>query len=642
MCGLVGYINKKTTDFIQSNEQILDMMMLQKHRGPDDSGVCAFNLDNSELLEVSETKREDLAIGYNGIVGFNRLSILDLSHNGHQPMIAPGNDVILLMNGEIYNAFDFKKELENDGYRFKSTSDTEIVLALYLKYGLEKMLELLNGMFAMVILDLRLSVTYLVRDRFGIKPMYFISNEDVFAFSSELKSFKKLRNFKFSLNEQKLDEYLMFRGLISGTLIKGIDVLLPGHYIKYSAGNYSIHEYFDINKYNRKVKVQNYNKARQVFLRYFSKSIQSQLISDVKIGTQLSGGIDSTLVTMLAKEISANNNIDSVSVVFDEKQFTESGYIKQVVDKLGVKNYSFTLTDDYFIKHINEITWFYEAPLNHPNTVGIYKLSQEAKKYVTVLLSGEGADEVFGGYGKFRSVVNPYFSIGFLKIIYNAIFKKGSFIRHFSPVYRAVYSSAFSLPGQITEIYPRFNSEMAMQSRRSLYRAQKGSLFDRQVKYEFKSYLPDLLIRQDKMSMANSIENRVPFLDNDLVEKSFEISVRNLVKSRFSSQSRLKYLLKRIVSDVFGKNFAYRRKMGFGIPLRSFLGNPEFRDYSLDVLLPGMKDRGLFDTQIIENWLNDIQSIKYQELETLWIVLAFEIWAKTYIDDTNSDNPINK
>lgn len=632
MCGIVGYISKKPTEFIRSNDQILEMMHLQKHRGPDDNGVCAFNLNSSDFLEVSAKEHQQIDCLFNGIAGFNRLSILDLSHNGHQPMIAPEKDVILLMNGEIYNAFEYTKELEADGYVFKSTTDTEVVLALYLKYGLDKMLRLLNGMFAMVIIDFRKATTFLVRDRFGIKPMYYISNEEVFAFSSELKSFKKLSGFEFKLDQHNLDEYLMFRGLVSGTLIEGVEVLLPGHYIQYNENKFSIHKFFDINSYNRKVKIQSYDNAKKLFVRHFSKSVQSQLISDVKIGTQLSGGIDSTLVAMTAKQY-LKNNLESVSVVFEQKYFSEAEYVEQVVDKLDIVNYSFTLTANYFQNNINQITWFYEAPINHPGTIGLYKLSQEAKKYVTVLLSGEGADEIFGGYGKFQSVVNPFLNISFIKLLYGAFFRKESIKYYFSSINRAVYSSAYSTPDQIAEFYPHFNVEKAIRSRKSVYVEQSGNSFDKQVKYEFKSYLPDLLIRQDKMSMANSIENRVPFLDNTLVEKSFEISIGNLIKTRLSSQRKLKYLLKRIISDVFGDKFAYRKKIGFGIPLRSFLGRPEFKDYSFNVLLPSMEKRALFDVAKIENWIKNIETIKYQDLETLWIILAFEIWAIIYIDD---------
>lgn len=633
MCGIVGYINKDTSKDILSNRQILDMMHIQKHRGPDDDGICAFNLSTSAFDEINTKNYVEINGGYNGIAGFNRLSILDLSENGHQPMISEANEVILLMNGEIYNAFEYKYELENDGYKFKSTTDTEVVLALYLKHGLDKMLEILNGMFAMVIVDFRESATYLIRDRFGIKPMYYISSEDIFAFSSEIKSFKHLLGFNFKLNREKLDEYLMFRSVIDGTLIESIELLKPGYYLEYRSNDCRLNKYFDIDNYHRSEKKQSYKEAKKIFDTYFQKSVQSQLMSDVRLGTQLSGGIDSTLVAMYAIKANESNKMESVSVVFDEKEFSEEKYIKTVTDNLNIKSHCFTLDKEYYFNQIERITWFYESPINHPNTIGIYKLSQEAKKHVTVLLSGEGADEVFGGYGKFKYITNPFLSTDFLHNVYDFICRGKKLQAFMSATYRAILSSAFASPELIKKAFPTYNFELSVKSRVKLYKELKGDFFDKQIKYEFKSYLPDLLIRQDKMSMANSIENRVPFLDNNLVEMSFGISKRNLIKSKFSSTKKLKFLLKNIVAERFSADFAFRKKMGFGIPLRKFMAEKQFQEYINNTLLPGIKKRQLFNADYIEGLVSNLESISFPEIEILWIVLSFEIWAQVGLDD---------
>ena len=206
MCGIAGYIRLNNKP-IGDTTSIASMLQVQKHRGPDDSGIRAFSLRCAESKAVATHGQQPVDERFEGVLGFNRLSILDLSMNGHQPMVSPDNKVLLTLNGEIYNAFDYKDELESWGYRFKSTTDTELVLALYLKYGFEGMLIRLNGMFAIVVADLNLGEVFIARDRFGIKPMYYLLTDDEFAFSSELKSFRFLENFGFDLDTDKLDEY---------------------------------------------------------------------------------------------------------------------------------------------------------------------------------------------------------------------------------------------------------------------------------------------------------------------------------------------------------------------------------------------------------------------------------------------------
>ena len=381
---------------------------------------------------------------FEGMLGFNRLSILDLSSNGHQPMASPDQKVLLTLNGEIYNAFDFKEELIQWGFHFKSTSDTEVVLALYLKYGIDGLLARLNGMFAIVIADLGRNTFYIARDRFGIKPMYYISTEETFAFSSELKSFRYIDNFKFSLFEEQLDEYLLFRNNLNGTLFRGIQSLTPGHYISFRHNNsLVIKRYFDLNNYSRSPEVSGdigyYGKRLEEWL---SKSVQSQLMSDVKLGCQLSGGIDSSLVTWLANRNSDKGNFEAVSIIFNDQRFSEEKYINKVSENLRIPSHKFLLDSEYYLENIERVAWHLEAPINHPNTVAIYKLSQRAKDYVTVLLSGEGADEVFGGYSRFYDISYPFRSRKFLHEIKKNLFHPIKMTNYFDHEQRAVMATA--------------------------------------------------------------------------------------------------------------------------------------------------------------------------------------------------------
>lgn len=634
MCGIVGFINRKNV--ISTTADIFSMLQIQKHRGPDDSGICAFSFKNSDFQHQQTIEPAAVTGDFEGVIGFNRLSILDLSHNGHQPMISRDGKSILAFNGEIYNAFDYRNELIKWGYQFKSTTDTEIVLALYEKYGLTEMLGKLNGMFAIVIADLANQKLYVARDRFGIKPMYYIFNNDIFAFSSELKSFRYIDGFKFKLDDTQLDEYLLFRNTLNGTLLKDVNNLSAGTFLTYTIPHNIEHkEFFNINDSIRKTeKSVSFEEHETKMEEMLAQSVKRQLMSDVKLGCQLSGGIDSTLVTYLANKNSKKGLFESVSVVVDNEQYSEEKYIDIVSKKLKIQSHKFLLDADYYLNTFEKATWHLESPLNHPNTIGIYYLSQEAKKYVTVLLSGEGADEVFGGYKRFYDVCKPYRPYKLLYEFRKKLQQPVDFLSYMDPVFRAVMATCYMNPSIASELRPGFNLTKSTKNRFDLFNGLTGSTFDKQIKYEILTYLPDLLLRQDKMSMAHSIENRVPFLDNEIVDASFHIPRKFLLGSKSLKKINTeKYLLKTITAGIFGDDFAFRNKMGFGIPLKVFLANPRFKEYFYDKIISGTKKRGILNNKKIENWLNNISSIEYHEMESLWIAISFEIWASIYLDN---------
>jgi asparagine synthase (glutamine-hydrolysing) len=635
MCGIVGYI-KTDKSYISNTSIVKNMLVAQQHRGPDDSGIMAFSLQHSAAKEFQHQQAETINQPFEGILGFNRLSILDLSANGHQPMCSPDGKVILTLNGEVYNAFDLKPALEKDGYVFKSTTDTEVVLYLYLKYGFDEMVKKLNGMFAIVVVDLRSNQLFITRDRFGIKPMYYYHKNGILAFSSELKCFYALDNFTSTLNYAKLDEYLLFRNNLHHTLLNDVQCIEPGHYLTYNNGNELRSTlYFDINNYQRNASTTSTLQQEIDQIRATLKtSVASQLMSDVKLGCQLSGGIDSTLVTNLAKEIKQDDLLESVSVVFDSKQFSEKPFIDKVAKQLNIISHQFPLQSDYYQQHIAKATWHFEQPINHPNTIGIYLLAQRAKEYVTVLLSGEGADEVFGGYGRFYTVTHPYTSKQFWAGLKNSKSEALSYLKHYAdPFNRANLNIVQMTASMASALKPDFDYTTATAKRRKIYSKLTGSIFDKQVKYDISTYLPDLLVRQDKMSMAHSIENRVPFLDNDVVEKSFNIPEKYLVPNKTVAQKNTeKYLLKKMCGQVFGDDFAFRDKMGFGIPLREFMTKPDFYSYLKEDLLPSMKQRNILQTNKIDNWITNLATIQPKELDALWVTVSLEIWMKQFID----------
>lgn len=635
MCGITGYINTDNS-VIASTAVIRKMLTAQKHRGPDDSGIMAFSLKNQAAKEYSHQEIQSVDQPFEGMLGFNRLSILDLSANGHQPMCSPDGKVILMLNGEIYNAFDLKPALVADGCKFKSTTDTEVVLYLYLKYGFRGMVEKLNGMFAIVVVDLRESKLYITRDRFGIKPLYYYNKNEVFAFSSELKSFYALEGFKAELNESKLDEYLVFRNNLHNTLLKDVHCIEPGYYFTYSPGNaISSTRYFDINQYNRQPNNNNSFKDETEKLREVLKaSVESQLMSDVKLGCQLSGGVDSSLVTALAKEIKQDDLLESISIVFDNKSFTEKPYIDRVAKQLDIISHQFPLQSDYYQQQIQKATWHFEQPINHPNTIAIYLLAQRAREYVTVLLSGEGADEVFGGYSRFYAVMYPYSNRTFWSGLKKAGTGVFTYLKQYAdPFNRANLNVASMSTAMAKSLKSNFDYKEATQHRREIFNSLTGSVFDKQVKYDISTYLPDLLTRQDKMSMAHSIENRVPFLDNEVVAHSFKIPENYLIKRKAAESTNTeKYILKKVTADVFGNDFAFRNKMGFGIPLREFMTKPSFNAYLKSEILPGLAKRKILNTNQITSWINNLLTINQAQLDALWVVVSLEIWMKQFID----------
>lgn len=640
MCGISGFINLNGLP-VKDTGCILSMLDVQKHRGPDDNGLRAFNLNEGDSVGISTARPVEIEGRYTGILGFNRLSILDLSMNGHQPMMSPDGKVLLTLNGEIYNAFGFKPELEAWGYRFKSTSDTEVLLALYLKYGFTGMLMRLNGMFAIVIADLGLKQLFIARDRFGIKPMYYhYIPGKILAFSSELKSFKYLEGFRYSLAEEKMDEYMLFRNNTNGTLFREVESLNPGHYLCLDGNQkLSTTRFFSIEDYRRD---NNTSVSLQQFVsnteEYLSRSVKSQLMSDVKLGCQLSGGIDSSLVTWLANRNAEQGSFESVSIVFNDPRFNEEKYIDQLTSDLDVTAHKFLLDSDYYFDHFEKACWHLESPVNHPNTIAIYKLSQRAKEYVTVLLSGEGADEVFGGYSRFYDITYPFRTRKLAHEARKSNFSPGVLLNYLKQDYRGVMATAYVHPLMAGRIKQNFSHETATRSRLSIYNGLTGTAFDKQVKYEILTYLPDLLIRQDKMSMAHSIENRVPFLDNELVEFSFTIPEKYLMLRKSPEGFKTeKYLLKKMIAGRFGNEFAFRDKMGFGIPLREFFSNKKFNDYIREKLVPGIKQRGIMNGNLAADWTNNLASLRYDELEALWVMLSFETFASIYLDLNYAD-----
>ncbi|MCK6611990.1 MAG: asparagine synthase (glutamine-hydrolyzing) [Bacteroidia bacterium] len=628
MCGLAGYYY--FNGISETNSSLIsEMLVLQKHRGPDDSGVLGINSASNVLEEASTGPHYQFSNNPDLVFGFNRLSILDLSLNGHQPMVHEPSKVALMLNGEVYNAFDYKDDLIHKGYRFKGKSDTEVVLYLYLEYGIEGMLGRLNGMFAICIFDGRNQKLYLIRDRFGIKPLYVFSSSDKIFFSSEIKSFIPA-GIKLELNQTLLSEFLLFRNLINRTLFKGIRNVEPGTFLTIDrTGNINETRYYDLCQEGNK---DSQSIGAQEWKDYLSKAVKSQLISDVKLGCQLSGGVDSSVVTAISSNYLPKGFLETVSVDFETKAFSEKNYIDHVVNNYSLVSHQFTLNSEMYFGLIDSSIWHFEQPLNHPNTIGIKLLSKNAREFLTVLLSGEGADELLGGYDRFLQR-------SFLELSYDLFLGTKRNHRKFSKWLsiwsnadgRYLLSSSFGSYNSLSQLYPIFSYDSAMESRYEYWKRVTGSASEKRRKYELLTFLPDLLVRQDKMSMAHSIENRVPFLDHELVSASFRLSDAQIFGKR-NNQKSGKLILKDYCSELLGEEFAYRRKMGFSIPMRAFFTTAHFKERWDSELLPAIKSRGIFEFAAVQNWMQKPQSLTPDKIDAIWLMTGFEIWARKFLD----------
>ena len=638
MCGIVGIYNRNGSPV---NPWVLRRMLdIQRHRGPDDQGMRLFSLTKSREDSSEFTRGKFHNTMFEGGIGFNRLSILDRSENGHQPMCNGNGSVFIAFNGEIYNAFEFRAELKTAGFQFRSTTDTEIILYLYERYGFIEMLERLNGMFAICIVDLNRHEIYLARDRMGIKPLYWYEDKDTFLFSSEVKSFLFYPSFKPELDTDRLDEYLVFRYCArDGFLLKGVHQLEPGYWIRLSSGGWEKRPYWSIPDTPVKTN-SSFDSALSVFEGHLRRSVRSQLLSDVKVGCQLSGGIDSSTVNLFATKY-GGANMDAFSIIFDDSNLSEERWIDQAASLSNVTNHKYKLTADGFIQNLEKATWHLDQPLNHPNSLGIFFLAQNARSIITVFLSGEGADELLGGYPRFfyaglRRKVHPWLPI--LKRIPH--FGKFCMSRFNNPN-RAddkdwfIAQSAFQSPDHLFMLREEMRFDQVLAVRRAIFDEGNGDYLSNCLKYEMATYMVDLLVRQDKMTMAHSMENRVPFLDHHLVTFIRGLSSDRLVgavpKINQSVMRNTKVILKRLALKYFPPDFVNRPKLGFALPLKAFLLHPQFRPIMEDLVLPGVRQRGILNAKVLERYWRESLNGNDERTESVWICSAFEIWANQFL-----------
>jgi asparagine synthase (glutamine-hydrolysing) len=635
MCGLVGVFAFDGSAVSASNVE--RMAVIARHRGPDDQGLRMFSFRRDESIE----KRDGLSGAFEGGVGFNRLAILDLSPNGHQPMVTPDGRVFITFNGEVYNAFDFTKELEARGCVFKSKSDTEVILYLYREFGVEEMLSRLNGMFAIVIVDMGRREIHIARDHVGIKPLYWMRVGETLVWGSEIKSLLAYPGASREADPAMLDEQFLFRYTAGeATPFRGVRQLRPGHRMVVTPGGMSVHRYWDIPDVDPKPMP--VDRAIAQINDRLEEAVRRQLISDVKVGCQLSGGIDSSLVTAMARD-RFGAKMESFSITFSEAHVSEEKWIRQAAEKTQTVCHTFPLTFEYFMENLDRAAWHMDYPPNLANSVGLYLLAQESRKHVTVLLSGDGADEVYGGYPRFFFAQTRGRVMPFMWLLERLPKIGGKFHRNYNlppgldfERWFVKYSASMRML-QLNEIRPQARLEDVLASRLQMFREGRSTLLHNCLKYESQTFMVELLIRQDKMMMAHSVENRVPMLDRDLVELSRTLPHEALVSSRMFAPAAVergtKIALKKMAEKRFGERFAYRPKEGFGLPLMDYFRRKEFEEHFREVMMPSVRGRGWVEPKAVESWYHRVCAGDARVTEAFWTMVSVDAWARQFLDD---------
>jgi asparagine synthase (glutamine-hydrolysing) len=599
MCGIAGFVN---LDGAPADANVLEAMTdLVRHRGADDRGTLCLSLRGG----IPDTA-----------LGFHRLKIVDLSDRGHQPMTSPDGSTTLLFNGEIYDALDYRAGLERDGYRFRSGTDTEVILALYERDGLERMLERLNGMFAIVIADTRRGAVHLVRDRVGIKPLYWAQRGTTVLFASEAKAFLAHPAFCAEIDPAGVDELLAFRYIAGeASLLEGVRHVRPGHRVTITPGGVAQARYWSIPDCTEKLRLSR-EEAVDRLDHLLGHSVHSQLRGDAKVGCQLSGGVDSSLITVLAGS-HHRGDLHTFSIVFDQPQFSEERWIVEAAATARAASHRFVFDEAAFMGALDAASWHGDQPISHPNSLALWLLARRSREHATVLLSGEGADELFGGYARASDA-------------HTADGSCGSDVK--DPVDTFIRASQFHSEARLAKLRPAANLRPALERRRALFEEGHADHLSNCLKYDMRTHLVDLLVRQDKMTMGHGVENRVPFLDRHVIEFARALPSEHLVaRSWPGGEPRTKVVVKALARRSFDEAFVYRRKSAFNLPLAQYFRSGPFVELMEDRLLPGMASRGLVEVSVVRRWWRRALSAP-STTEGFWIPVALELWAQQFLD----------
>jgi asparagine synthase (glutamine-hydrolysing) len=630
MCGILGSYSKK---FHFKQEQINIIC----HRGPDDKG---YFFENNVML------------------GHSRLSIIDITSNGHQPMLTNDNRYVIVFNGEIYNHYEIRNELENLGFKFKSKSDTETILNGYVKWGVQ-ILNKLSGIFAFAIYDKLNGKLFIARDHFGVKPLYFYNQDGIFAFSSELKALTQIDGFDQSISIESLFYYLQtLYAPGSMTPFNAVNKLLPGHYLILDTSNGKLE---DNTYYNLKFSESKEIKSEEEWINeldlILNKAVERQLMSDVPIGFFLSGGLDSSLLVAIAKNKISQNSIKCFTISTGKKMHNEGFsddefYAKKVAKYLNV-DLEVLPAQVFSKKMFDKMIWHLDEPQADPAPINVYNICKGARKFgIKVLISGSGGDDLFSGYRRHQVLVlEKYFKLipDFIKIFFSylihKVHSKSSFFRRLKKVLRYLSGTklerfagyfmwiedkyVFDLFEKTSQLKLKKNN-LPMSYWQNLLNKLPSNTSDlnKMLFLELSTFLPDHNLNYtDKMSMAVGVETRVPYLDYELVEFANRLPIKYKMNGKTT-----KYLLRKVAEKYLPMDVIYRPKTGFGAPIRSWIRKDLKNQLDLfpkDSILIKM---GILNSKAVKKLIENDYTGKIDAAYTILGLLAIESWYKQFLN----------
>ena len=603
MCGICGIIRKgDNKDIIKKmNDRIM-------HRGPDGEG---YYIDG------------DVAFGH------RRLSIIDLS-TGDQPIYNEDNSVVTVYNGEIYNYLELRSELESLGHEFKTKSDTEVLVHGYEEWHTD-LPKHLRGMFAFAIHDKKRNEIFLARDNFGIKPLYYAKMNDSFMFASEIKSFLDVPDFKKEFNEEILETYLEFSFVPTNeTFFKGVYRLDAGCSLLYKDEDIKINKYFKLDFKEDKM---SFTDAVKNISDVMEDSVKRHLIADVEVGSFLSSGIDSSYIVSLARPHK------TYTVGYENKKYDEINYAKDLADKLGIKNESKIIKKDEYLDAIPKIMYHLDEPTSDPAAISLYFVAKLASRDLKVVLSGEGADEFFGGYNYYREEVDYKF---YNKIPYGIRHAIGKVAGLFPEVrgFNFLVRRGEKLENSYIGVNRNFSEKMARKVLRKNYEL-KAIDVTKNVYNEFKDYsnidkmqaidinfwlMKDILLKADRMTMASSIEGRVPFIDKEVFSVASKLPFDYKVTKENTKVALREAARKVIPTDAYKK-----KKLGFPVPIREWIKDGAFKEDIEKTINSDVANR-YFNVKFLNKLFNEHLSGKKDNYRKIWTVYTFIKWYQVFFE----------
>jgi asparagine synthase (glutamine-hydrolysing) len=631
MCGINGIAYSTRSGRTVSRDLLERMRDVITHRGPDDEGIF---------------------IDHNIGLGHRRLSIVDVAA-GHQPMTNEDSTLHIIYNGEIYNHADYRESLEARGHVYRTHCDTETILHLYEDHG-PACVDYLRGMFAFAIWDQRKRELFIARDRLGVKPLYYVHTQDgSLYFGSEIKTLLEAAAVKPEINYAVLSDYLANHAPSGeATLFRGVKRLMPGHHLMWRDGEIRIERYWDVDFSKDAGSTRSEKAYINDWTELFRESVRLRLMADVPLGMFLSGGIDSSAIAAVMSGM-VNEPIQTFSVAFAEREANELEYARLVADAYKTNHHEIVVTPEQFFAALPQLVWHEDEPLAHPSSVALYFVSKLASEHVKVVLTGEGSDELLAGYGRYhRTTLNlaigrRYHQIapGFLRDVIRRRIEKlepASRVRHklmrtflvLAPELETIYFDNFAVfptPMQqhmftkrTSEQIPAIDPYVEL---RKLIEHSKGlSLLDGLLYADIKTYLHELLMKQDQMSMATSVESRVPFLDHKLVE--FSAKMPENMKLRGATT---KYVLRESMKNVLPEKILSRSKMGFPVPIGKWFRGPFKSIVDEYVLSDRALSRDIFAPEFVRSLVARHQAGE-DHSERLWALVNFEMWLRRFFD----------